>query len=139
MIETNADPIDMAAIAAAVENPGAGAIVTFAGTTRNETHGKSVVSLTYEAYAEMAVPKMEEIAARARERFEVFSVAAVHRIATLAVGEISIGIAVSAPHRPAAFEACRYVIDEIKRDVPVWKKEVFADGTEKWVHPGECC
>ena len=139
MIAIGTDPIDMAAIAAAVEDPGAGAIVTFAGTTRNETHGKPVVSLTYEAYPEMAVPKMEEIAARAREKFEVLAVAAVHRIAALGVGEISIGIAVSAPHRPAAFDACRYVIDEIKRDVPVWKKEVFADGTEEWVHPGECC
>ena len=129
----------MAALAAAVEDPGAGAIVTFAGTTRNETGGREVISLTYEAYPEMARPKLEEIARRAREQFEISAVAAVHRIATLAVGEISIGIAVSAPHRPAAFEACRYVIDEIKRDVPVWKKEVFADGTERWVDPGACC
>jgi molybdopterin synthase catalytic subunit len=139
LIRITTDAIDMAAVAAAVEDPAAGAIVTFAGTTRNETHGRPVVSLTYEAYPEMAVPKMEEIAARAREEFEILSVAAVHRIATLGIGEVSIGIAVSAPHRPAAFEACRFVIDEIKRDVPVWKKEVFADGSEEWVHPGECC
>jgi len=134
MIEIVTDPIDMAAVAAAVEDPAAGAIVTFAGATRNVTHGKAVVSLAYEAYPEMAVPKLREIAARALASFDIIRVAVVHRIATLGIGEISVGIAVSAPHRPAAFEACRFVIDEIKRDVPVWKKEEFGDGSSEWVH-----
>jgi len=133
VIRITDEPIDMEALAAAVEDPAAGAIVTFAGTTRNETHGREVVSLAYEAYPEMAEPKLVEIANRALARFDVLRVAAVHRIATLSVGEISVGIAVSAAHRPAAFDACRFLIDEIKREVPIWKREDFADGTTEWV------
>lgn len=131
-------PIEMEALAARVADPGAGAIVTFAGVTRNETDGREVVSLGYEAYPEMAEEKLAEIEAEALRRFPVRAVAVLHRLATLDVGEVSVGIAVSAAHRPAAFEACRFVIERIKHDVPIWKREIFADGTESWVHPGEC-
>ena len=115
-----------------------GAIVTFAGTTRNITDGREVVSLTYRAYDGMAESKLIEVAAQAKERYDILRVAVVHRVATLPVGGISIGIAVSAGHRPAAFDACRFLIDTIKHEVPIWKKEVFADGESEWVHPGEC-
>jgi molybdopterin synthase catalytic subunit len=138
IVRIQSEPIDMDALVRAVEDPGAGALVTFAGTTRNETHGKAVVSLTYEAYREMAEPKLAEIADTARTRFEIVRIAIVHRIARLGIGEVSVGIAVSAAHRPAAFEACRFAIEAVKHDVPIWKREIFADGTEEWVHPGEC-
>ncbi len=131
--------IDMAALAAAVADPAAGAVVTFAGTTRNEPNGREVVSLTYQAYDGMARSKLVEVARRAIERFEIQKVAVLHRVDTLPVGGISVGIAVSAAHRPAAFEACRFLIDAIKKDVPIWKKEKFADGESAWVHPGDCC
>jgi molybdopterin synthase catalytic subunit len=138
MIDLVTGPIDMVALSAAVEDPGAGAIVTFAGTTRNETRGKPVVSLTYEAYGDMARAKLVEVAEAARERFDVRKVAVVHRVATLEIGEISVGIAVSAAHRPAAFDACRYVIEAIKADVPIWKKETFVDGSAEWVRCDGC-
>ncbi len=139
MLLVTRDPIDMQALSVSVADPAAGAIVTFAGTTRNETGGREVESLCYEAYEEMAKAKLEEIGETARTRFDILKVAAVHRLGLNNVGEISVGIAVSAGHRPAAFDACRFVIDAIKRDVPIWKKERFADGEEIWVHPGGCC
>lgn len=138
MFEVDEKPIDMAELVRAVENPGAGAIVTFAGVTRNESHGKPVESLAYEAYAEMARTELEKIARQAKERYEVKAVAIRHRTGLLGIGEISVGIAVAAAHRPAAFEACRFAIEAVKKDVPIWKRERFADGTEEWVHPG-CC
>lgn len=139
MIGITTDEIDLAALSRAVADPAAGAIVTFAGTTRNETNGREVISLTYQAYDGMAESKLAEVAAQAKERFDVLQVAVLHRVSTLPVGGVSVGIAVSAGHRPAAFEACRFLIDTIKKDVPIWKKEVFADGESAWVHPGDCC
>jgi len=133
------EPISMAALEARVADPGAGAVVTFAGTTRNETGGREVVSLTYEAYGEMAAAKLAEIGEEIAARFDVLRVAIEHRTGTLSVGEVSVGIAVSSAHLPAAFDACRHAIEAIKKDVPIWKREEFADGTSEWVHPGECC
>lgn len=132
------EPIDMAALARAVEDPGAGAIVTFAGTTRNETDGRVVTGLTYEAYEEMAASALSRVGERALADFDVLRVAIDHRLGDLGIGEISVGIAVSAGHRPAAFDACRFAIEEIKHEVPIWKRERFADGTSVWVHPGSC-
>lgn len=132
------EPIDMAALARAVEDPGAGAIATFAGTTRNETDGREVTGLTYEAYEEMATAELARVEERARAEHDVLRVAIVHRLGELGIGEISVGIAVSAAHRPAAFDACRFAIEEIKHEVPIWKRERFADGTSVWVHPGTC-
>lgn len=132
------EPIDMAALARAVEDPGAGAIATFAGATRNETDGREVTGLTYEAYEEMAAAELARVEERALAEHDVLRVAIVHRLGDLGIGEISVGIAVSAAHRPAAFEACRFAIEEIKHEVPIWKRERFADGTSVWVHPGTC-
>ena len=105
-----------------------GAIVSFDGFVRNESHGRATEYLVYEAYESMALAKMREIAAQAHEKFDIHRVAIVHRLGRLEVGETSVFIAVSAPHRAAAFDACRFAIDALKRTVPIWKKEFFADG-----------
>ena len=121
-------PIDVAALERAVADPHAGAIVTFAGTTRADNAGRNVIRLEYEAYESMALTKMREIGAQAHERFSIDRVAIAHRLGRLEIGETSVFIAVSAPHRAAAFDACRFAIDTLKKTVPIWKKEFFADG-----------
>ncbi len=105
-----------------------GAIVTFDGFVRNESHGRTTNYLEYEAYEAMALGKMKEIAAQAHEKFAIHRVAIVHRLGRLEIGETSVFIAVSAAHRGAAFDACRFAIDTLKKTVPIWKKEYFADG-----------
>jgi molybdopterin synthase catalytic subunit/molybdopterin converting factor small subunit len=126
-------PLSPDAIAAAVDDPGAGGIVIFSGVVRNETGGRSVKFLEYEAHAPMAEAKMREIGRDLRGRWPgVKRVAILHRIGRLEIGESSVLIAVSAAHRQEAFEACKFAIDTLKRTVPVWKKEHFEDG-EVWV------
>ena len=121
------------AIAAAVEDPGAGGVVIFSGVVRNETGGRPVKFLEYEAHGPMAEAKMREIGATLHARWPgVKRVAMLHRIGRLEIGEASVLIAVSAAHRQDAFAACQYAIDTLKRTVPVWKKEHFEDG-EVWV------
>ena len=117
-------------------SPGSGGIDVFIGTVRNATKGKAVLKLEFEAYERMALAEMEKIAAQAGEKWPVQKLVIHHRTGSLNVGEIAVIIAVSAAHRAAAFEACRYVIDTLKQTVPIWKKEVFEDG-EVWVaaHP----
>jgi molybdopterin synthase catalytic subunit len=119
-----------------VMSPESGGIDVFIGTVRNATKGKKVIRLEFEAYEQMAVAEMEKIARQAIEKWPVQKLIIHHRTGTLAVGEIPVIIAVSAAHRAAAFEACRYVIDTLKETVPIWKKEIFEDG-EVWVaaHP----
>jgi molybdopterin synthase catalytic subunit len=124
--------IDLDEILLSVKSPEAGAIDIFIGTTRNHSDGKEVLSLEYEAYEPMALRLMEGVAAEARRRWGINSIAIVHRVGKVEIGEASVIIAVSAAHRQEAFEACRYAIDSLKRDVPIWKKEVFSDG-EAWV------
>lgn len=127
------DPLSPDAIAAIVDEPGAGGIVIFSGVVRNETGGRPVKFLEYEAYAPMAETKMREIGATVRARWAgVKRVGILHRIGRLEIGEASVLIAVSAAHRQEAFEACQYAIDTLKQTVPVWKKEHFEDG-EIWV------
>jgi molybdopterin synthase catalytic subunit len=127
------DPLSPDAVAAAVEHPGAGGIVVFSGVVRNETDGRAVKYLEYEAHAPMAEAKMREIGVTLRGRWPgVKRVALLHRIGRLEIGESSVLIAVSAAHRREAFEACQYAIDTLKRTVPIWKKEHFEDG-EIWV------
>ncbi len=121
-------PIDMAAAVSEVRTELDGAIVTFDGFVRNESHGRQTLYLEYEAYESMALAKMKEIGGLIHERFAVDKVAILHRLGRLEIGETSVFIAVSAPHRGAAFEACRFAIDTLKRIVPIWKKEYFADG-----------
>jgi MoaE-MoaD fusion protein len=126
-------PLSPDAIAALVDDAGAGGLVIFSGVVRNQTDGRPVKFLEYEAHAPMASAKMREIGAAVRARWPgVRRVAMQHRIGRLEIGECSVLIAVSAAHRGEAFEACRYAIDTLKRTVPVWKKEHFEDG-EVWV------
>ena len=122
------EPIDTAAIIRNVRAPEDGAIVTFDGFVRNQSHTRPTLYLDYEAYESMALAKMREIGAQLHEKFAIHSVVIVHRLGRLEIGETSVFIAVSAPHRAAAFDACRFAIDTLKRTVPVWKKEYFEDG-----------
>ena len=113
-----------------------GAVNTFLGVTRNSTDGRAVVKLEYECYLPMAQKKLEEIKNEAVRKWEISSVAIGHRIGTLYIGETSLGVAVSGPHRTAVFEVCQYIVDRIKEIVPIWKKEFFEDGAI-WVEsPG---
>ena len=120
--------IDPAAVVRYVRAGQDGAIVTFDGFVRNESHGRATKYLEYEAYEPMALAKMREIGAQIHEKFAIHRVAMVHRLGRLDIGETSVFIAISAPHRAAAFEACRFAIDALKRTVPIWKKEYFQDG-----------
>ncbi len=122
------DPIDLATVVRHVRAPEDGAIVTFDGFVRDHSHGRRTLYLDYEAYESMALAKMHEICAAIHEKFPIHRVAIVHRLGRLEIGETSVFIAVSSPHRPAAFDACRYAIDTLKRTVPIWKKEYFEDG-----------
>jgi len=132
-IAMTAEPLSERALYAAVEEAGAGAVALFSGVVREQTGGRRVKFLEYEAHAPMALAKMQEIAALLRARWPgVRRVALVHRTGRLEIGESSVMIAVSSPHRREAFEACRFAIDTLKETVPVWKKEYFEDG-EVWV------
>jgi molybdopterin synthase catalytic subunit len=122
------DPIDVTALVHHVRAPEDGAIVTFDGFVRNQSHNRATLYLDYEAYETMALAKMREIAAQLHEKYKIHGVAIVHRLGRLQIGETSVFIAVSAPHRAAAFDACRFAIDSLKRTVPIWKKEYFEDG-----------
>jgi molybdopterin synthase catalytic subunit len=117
-------------------SPESGGIDVFIGTVRNITKGKKVIQLEFEAYEPMAIAEMEKIAQQAFEKWPVQKVLIHHRTGVLEVGEVPVVIAVSAAHRAAAFDACRYIIDTLKQTVPIWKKEIFEDG-EVWVaaHP----
>ncbi len=122
------EPIDMAALARQVRAPEDGAVVTFDGFVRNQSHNHPTLYLDYEAYESMALAKMRQIGAQLHETYRIHRLAMVHRLGRLEIGETSVFIAVSAPHRAAAFDACRFAIDTLKRTVPIWKKEYFADG-----------
>ena len=122
------EPLNASSLIEHVRTPSDGAIVTFDGCVRNQSHGRPTLYLDYEAYETMAVAKMREIATEMHTKFSIDRVAIAHRLGRLEIGETSVFIAVSAAHRPAAFEACRYAIDILKRTVPIWKKEYFEDG-----------
>ncbi|MEM6522435.1 MAG: molybdenum cofactor biosynthesis protein MoaE [Bacteroidota bacterium] len=119
-----------------VMDQGAGGTVVFVGTVRDQTQDKEVLRLEFESYQPMALKEMKKIAKTVIDRWHAFKVSIHHRVGALNIGEIAVVIAVSTPHRKAAFEACAYAIDSLKETVPIWKKEVFADG-EVWVaaHP----
>jgi molybdopterin synthase catalytic subunit len=122
------EPIDMAALARHVRAPEDGAIVTFDGFVRNQSHNRPTLYLDYEAYESMALAKMREIGAQLHEKYRIHRVAMIHRLGRVEIGQTSVFIAVSAPHRAASFDACRLAIDTLKRTVPIWKKEYFEDG-----------
>lgn len=120
-----------------VTDRSAGGIDIFLGTTRSENspaHAK-LIALDYEAYPEMATQRMQQMAATARNRWPIVRLAMLHRVGRVAIAEPSVLIAVSCPHRGEAFAACRWLIDQLKADVPIWKKEIWADGADSWVHP----
>jgi len=132
MNDISASPIDVLAVVDSVKSPAVGAIDVFIGTTRNHSKGREVTSLEYEAYVPMALKNMTEIADTARQLWNLHEVSIVHRIGKVAIGEPSIVIAVSSSHRDEAFRACRFLIDQLKLRVPIWKREYFADGTFEW-------
>jgi molybdopterin synthase catalytic subunit len=136
MIKITAEPIDYVAVTDLVRSPLAGAVCTFLGTVREFTGDRRTVALAYESYPEMALKKMAELEEEARQRWPVIELALVHRVGNLELGEVSVAVAVSCPHRHESFEACRWLIDTLKQVVPIWKKEIWADGNEEWVHPG---
>lgn len=128
MIRLQAEPIDVGALVAEARGDGDGAVSLFLGTVRNVNAGRRVLFLEYEAYAVMAEREMARIAAEAAARFGVGGVAIVHRTGRVDIGEPSVAIAVAAPHRAAAMDACRFVIDTLKATVPIWKREHFVGG-----------
>jgi molybdopterin synthase catalytic subunit len=130
--ELTTETLDVGAIARRVVPPNCGAIVTLDGFVRQFTRGRETLYLVYEAYEPMALKEMENLMKQAHDQFEIESGGIVHRLGRLEIGETSIVISVAAPHRRAAFEACEWLIKELKRTVPIWKKEVYADG-EEWV------
>jgi molybdopterin synthase catalytic subunit/uncharacterized membrane protein len=136
LVELTEAPIDASALLSFVNSAASGAVVLFLGTVRELTAGRRTVALDYDAYPEMALSKMHELVTEACARWPVEKVAVVHRLGHLKLGEASVAVAVSCPHRREAFETGRYLIDELKVRVPVWKKENWDDGSTEWVHPG---
>lgn len=136
MISLTHSPIDYHALTESVRSTDSGAVVLFLGTVREMTSGRRTLSLDYEGYPEMAQVKLAELEATARSRWPVNGLAIVHRLGHLELGDISVAVAVSCPHRAQAFEAGKFLIDELKVSVPIWKQEHWDDGSTEWVHPG---
>ena len=135
MIRLTHEAIDHAALTESVRRPNCGAVVTFLGTVRDLTGEQVTVALDYEAYPGMAEKKLTEIEADTRGRWPVGEMAIVHRLGRLTVGEVSVAVAVSCPHRAEAFAACKHAIDRLKELVPIWKREHGPVGSTQWVHP----
>lgn len=134
ILRITADRPSLGELSTAVRSQECGAVVTFEGIVREDGHGKKrVVSLTYEIYEAPALRELAAIAEEARTRFGHCNIAVVHRTGRLGVGEPSVAVAIAAPHRAQAFDACEYVIDELKKRVPIWKKEEYADGSASWI------
>jgi molybdopterin synthase catalytic subunit len=131
-VELTHHPIDPAAVLAGLAGPRDGAVDLFLGVVRDHHDGRRVLRLEYHAYPEMALKVMRAIAAESHAGFGVSSLALVHRLGTLEIGEVSVVLAVAAPHRQTAFDACRHAMERLKREVPIWKREQFEDGAE-WV------
>lgn len=129
-------PIDIAALQAGLHDPRAGACASFEGWVRDHNDGRSVNGLRYEAYAELAEREGAAIVAEALQRFDIVHAACVHRIGELAIGDLAVWVGASAAHRGPAFEACRWIIDEVKARVPIWKHERYTGGEAGWLHPG---
>lgn len=130
--EITTEPLDVGAVARRIVPPECGATVTLDGYVRQFTKGRETLYLEYEGYQPMALKEMEKLIAQARAQFEVSNIGIVHRLGKLEIGETSVVISVAAAHRRAAFEACEWLIKELKRTVPIWKKEIYADG-ETWI------
>jgi len=128
------EPFDPAALQRSLGDARAGACVTFEGWVRNRNEGQPVQSLAYEAYAPLAEKEGRRILAEAAERFEILSAICVHRVGHLQLGDLAVWVGVTAGHRGAAFDACRYIIDEAKARVPIWKKEHYTSGATAWIN-----
>lgn len=135
MIEITTQPLDTDRILQSVQSDRAGASVLFLGTTRQFTDGRETVELDYECYHEMAIKKMSQLRYLSFEKWPIEHCTIVHRIGSVPVGEASVAIAVSTPHRASSFEAAEWLINTLKTEVPIWKRECFADGSQEWVHP----
>ena len=133
--ELSDTPIDAAALSRSLAEAGAGACVTFEGWVRNTNASRAVHRLDYQAYGALAAKEGEAILTEAQKKFAVIGVRCVHRVGSLAIGELAVWVGVSAAHRDAAFAASRFVIDEVKLRVPIWKNEHYADGESGWLHP----
>src|SRR6516164_9689195 len=129
MIELTHDPIDCASLTESVRSNAAGAVVLFLGTVREMTNGRQTVALDYEAFPQMAKARFEDLLAEARGKWPIVNAAIVHRLGRLELGDVSVAVAVSTPHREQAFQAGQYLIDRLKEVVPIWKKENWSDGT----------
>jgi molybdopterin synthase catalytic subunit len=132
MFHVTNQPIDLDELVRFVTDPEAGAVATFIGTTRNNNEGRQVIALDYEGYPEMAEKELRRIGEDAKTKWPICRMAITHRLGPVQIGEASVVIAVSSAHRDAAFAACRFAIEEIKKTVPIWKKEVF-EGGEVWI------
>lgn len=128
-------PIDAAALQAGLRDPRAGACASFEGWVRDHNDGRAVDGLRYEAYVALAEAEGAAILAEARQRFELVDAGCVHRIGDLAIGDLAVWVGASAAHRGPAFDACRWIIDEVKARVPIWKHERYAGGEAGWLHP----
>ncbi|HYO23696.1 MAG TPA: molybdenum cofactor biosynthesis protein MoaE [Lacipirellulaceae bacterium] len=135
MIELTDGPIDVTPLVAQAMQPAAGAVLVFLGISRQFTHGRETIELAYEAYHEMAQRELEKLEQAARDRWPLAACAIVHRLGLVPVGQASVAVVVSSAHRAAAFDAGRWLIDELKRTAPIWKQERWADGSTEWVHP----
>ena len=137
LIALTPDPLDVPRCVAFVSGPRSGGVAVFLGTTREEQRadGADLLALDYDAYPEMVITQLHDLAARARTRWPVVKLALLHRTGRVGLGEPSVVVAVSTPHRAEAFEACRWLIDSLKAEAAIWKKEVWSDGTGSWVHP----
>ena len=131
----SAEPIDVTTLSRELASAHAGASVGFEGWVRDHNDGRGVKRLDYQAYVPLAQAEGERILAETRERFAIVEAHCVHRVGALEIGDLAVWVGVSAAHRGAAFDACRYIIDEVKKRVPIWKNEHYADGESGWLHP----
>jgi len=135
MICIQQQPIDVMSLVKEIEHENAGAVVLFVGTTRKLTGQRETVRLEYDCYEPMAIAELRKLQQQAVERWGLTGCGIVHRIGVVEIGEASVAVAISSPHRAASYEASRWLMDTLKTDVPIWKKEQWTDGSTDWVHP----
>ena len=138
MFKLSDRPLDEIDLKHGLADPRAGGCVVFEGWVRNHNEGRKVTRLQYEAYAPLALKAGEQILAEAREKFDILDTRCIHRVGELAIGELAVWIGVIAAHRSPAFDACQYIINQLKRRVPIWKKEYYLDGDSGWVNCRQC-
>ncbi len=136
MVEITQEPLNPERVLPSMSSPQAGAVVLFVGTTREFTGSRQTEWLEYDCYREMAEQKLAELERTAREKWPLVDCVLLHRIGRIDVGEASVVVAVSTPHRRDAFQAAEWLMDTIKQEVPIWKKEHWKDGSSQWIHPG---